>query len=182
MEVRWSRRCGDPPAEGKPFGIATPDTGWQTFITPLIPSCRTAPPCRRSGLRTVVVAQQRQSGQSVRVTTIQRERSGSGILEGRVALVTGASSGIGSGIAAMLAMEGAGVVLAARREAELESVAADIRTRGGVAVAVPTDLVDDQSLSTLVERATSELGPVDVLVNSAGVALWKPLEHTSALE
>lgn len=82
----------------------------------------------------------------------------------------------------MLAMEGAGVVLAARREAELESVAADIRTRGGVAVAVPTDLVDDQSLSTLVERATSELGPVDVLVNSAGVALWKPLEHTSALE
>jgi NADP-dependent 3-hydroxy acid dehydrogenase YdfG len=118
----------------------------------------------------------------VGVTTIQSERSGSGILEGRVALVTGASSGIGSGIAAMLAMEGAAVVLAARREVELESVAADVRARGGVALSVPTDLVDDQSLSTLVERTTSELGPVDVLVNSAGVALWKPLEHTSALE
>ncbi len=103
-------------------------------------------------------------------------------LAGRVAVITGASSGIGAGLAAMLASEGARVVLAARRRAELERVASEIRRAGGVAVPVVTDLADDDSLAALVARATAELGPVDVLVNNAGAATWKPLEATSVAE
>jgi NADP-dependent 3-hydroxy acid dehydrogenase YdfG len=64
-------------------------------------------------------------------------------LADRVAVVTGASSGIGAGLAAMLAAEGARVVLAARRGEQLEAVAASIRQAGGVAVPVVTDLADD---------------------------------------
>jgi len=104
------------------------------------------------------------------------------MLEGRVALVTGASSGIGAGIASMLAAQGAAVVLTARRAAELESVAAGIGGRGGLAVPLVADLADDESLSRLVDRTVSEVGPVDILVNNAGVALWKPLEDTTPQE
>ncbi len=103
-------------------------------------------------------------------------------LRDRVALVTGASSGIGAGLAAMLAAEGARLVLAARRGGELERVARGIRGDGGVAVPVVTDLADDDSLANLVARARAELGPIDILVNSAGFALWKPLEATTLAE
>jgi short-subunit dehydrogenase len=102
-----------------------------------------------------------------------------GALTDRVGLVTGASSGIGAALAAMLAEEGARVVLAARRGDELERVAAGIRAAGGEAVAVATDLADDESLARLVRRARAEAGPVDVLVNNAGYAVWKPLEATT---
>jgi NADP-dependent 3-hydroxy acid dehydrogenase YdfG len=101
------------------------------------------------------------------------------VLTDRVAVVTGASSGIGAGLAAMLAGEGARVVLAARRSEQIETVAAGIRQAGGVAVPVVTDLTDDASLANLLARARSEVGPVDVLVNNAGFALWKPLEATT---
>ena len=100
----------------------------------------------------------------------------------RVAVVTGASSGIGAGLAAMLAAEGARVVLAARRGDELERVAAGIRDAGGVAIPVVTDLASDESLANLIARARTDLGPVDVLVNSAGFAVWKPLEATTIAE
>jgi NADP-dependent 3-hydroxy acid dehydrogenase YdfG len=103
-------------------------------------------------------------------------------LADRVAVVTGASSGIGAGLATMLAGEGARVVLAARRGEELERVAAGILQAGGVAVPVVTDLADDASLASLLARARAELGPVDVLVNNAGYALWKPLEATTIAE
>ena len=100
-------------------------------------------------------------------------------LTNRVALVTGASMGIGAGLAAMLAAEGARVVLAARRRDELEQVAEDIRRDGGTAVPVVTDLTDDDSLARLLAATRAELGAVDVLVNSAGYAIWKPLEATT---
>ena len=100
-------------------------------------------------------------------------------LTNRVALVTGASMGIGAGLAAMLAAEGARVVLAARRRDELEQVAKDIRRDGGTAVPVVTDLTDDDSLARLLATTRAELGAVDVLVNSAGYAIWKPLEATT---
>jgi 2-hydroxycyclohexanecarboxyl-CoA dehydrogenase len=100
----------------------------------------------------------------------------------RVAVVTGASSGIGAGLAAMLAAEGARVVLAARRGELLEQVAAGISQAGGVAVPVVTDLADDGSLDRLLARTRTELGPVDVLVNNAGFGLWKPLEATTMAE
>jgi len=103
-------------------------------------------------------------------------------LTNRVALVTGASMGIGAGLAAMLAAEGARVVLAARRRDELEQVAEDIRRDGGTAVPVVTDLTDDDSLARLLAATRAELGAVDVLVNSAGYAIWKPLEATTITE
>jgi NADP-dependent 3-hydroxy acid dehydrogenase YdfG len=105
--------------------------------------------------------------------------TGDGILSGRVAVVTGASTGIGAGIAKMLAAEGARVALAARRETELKAVATEI---GASALPIVTDLVDADAIGGLVERTTTELGPIDVLVNNAGIALWKPLEETTALE
>jgi NAD(P)-dependent dehydrogenase (short-subunit alcohol dehydrogenase family) len=105
--------------------------------------------------------------------------TGAGIVDGRVALVTGASSGIGAGIAKMLAAEGARVALAARRRDELESVAKEI---GGSAAPIVTDLSDVDAINALVEQTTQQLGAVDVLVNNAGIAFWKPLEETSADE
>jgi short-subunit dehydrogenase len=104
------------------------------------------------------------------------------VLAGRVAVVTGASAGIGAGLAAMLAAEGAKVVLAARRERELAGVADGIRQRGGIAIPVVTDLTSDESIARLLATARAEAGPVDVLVNNAGYAVWKPLEETALAE
>jgi short-subunit dehydrogenase len=104
------------------------------------------------------------------------------VLADRVAVVTGASTGIGAGLAAMLAAEGATVVLAARREHELERVAGGIRQRGGVAIPVVTDLTSDTSIAGLLATAQAEAGPVDVLINNAGYAVWKPLEATTIAE
>lgn len=104
------------------------------------------------------------------------------ILTDRVAVVTGASGGIGAGLAAMLAAEGAGVALAARRADDLERVASEIRHRGGVALPVVTDLTDDASIANLLARTRAELGPIDVLVNNAGYAVWKALESTTIAE
>src|SRR6266568_6704691 len=103
-------------------------------------------------------------------------------LEGRVAVATGASGGIGAGLAAMLAGEGASVVLAARRQAPLERVATDIRRSGGSALPIVTDLARDDSLANLVTQTRAQLGPIDILVNNAGYAVWKPLEATSMAE
>jgi NAD(P)-dependent dehydrogenase (short-subunit alcohol dehydrogenase family) len=104
------------------------------------------------------------------------------ILQDRVAVVTGASGGIGASLATMLAGEGARVVLAARRSEELDRVAKAIRDAGGTALAVPTDLTLEDSLANLVATTHAEFGPVDVLVNNAGHALWKPLEQTTLAE
>lgn len=104
------------------------------------------------------------------------------VLADRVALVTGASGGIGAGLAAMLAAEGARVVLAARRGDELEQVADGIREQGGVAIPVITNVTSDDSLARLLDTAQAEAGPVDVLVNNAGFAVWKSLEATTIAE
>ena len=104
------------------------------------------------------------------------------VMAGRAAVVTGASAGIGAGLAAMLAAEGAKVVLAARRETEPAGVADGIRQRGGVAIPVLTDRTSDESIARLLATARAEAGPVDVLVNNAGYAVWKPLEETALAE
>jgi NAD(P)-dependent dehydrogenase (short-subunit alcohol dehydrogenase family) len=82
----------------------------------------------------------------------------------------------------MLAGEGACVALAGRRRQALEQVADSIRDPGGCAVPIVADLGDDASLVNLVERARAELGPVDILINNAGFAVWKTLEETSLVE
>ena len=94
-----------------------------------------------------------------------------------VAIVTGASSGIGEATAAALAAEGASVVLAARRAEELEALADRIESNGGEALAVPTDVTEEEDIDALVEETTDEYGGVDILVNNAGVMLLEPLER-----
>ena len=102
-------------------------------------------------------------------------------LTGSVAIVTGASSGIGEGIARMLAAEGAQVTLVARRQHELERVAEAIRSQGGTALVAPADLRDDQALRAVVERTRATLGPIDILVNAGGIVQTTPI-HTLDLQ
>lgn len=91
-------------------------------------------------------------------------------LTGRVAIVTGAGKGIGRACALALAQAGADVALAARTEADLEAVAADLRALGRRALVVPTDVANEAALDTLVARTIDALGPVSLLVNNAGGA------------
>jgi NADP-dependent 3-hydroxy acid dehydrogenase YdfG len=91
------------------------------------------------------------------------------------AVITGASSGIGEATALALAKEGYAVALAARREDRITALADRISTEGGKALAVPTDIADEQSARRLIETAKGELGSVDLLVNNAGVMLLGPL-------
>lgn len=92
-------------------------------------------------------------------------------LENRVALVTGASSGIGEATAKELARRGAVVALAARDERRLEALSREIRDGGGYALPLPTDVTDEASVRAAVGRTVAELGGVDVLVNNAGLGL-----------
>jgi uncharacterized protein len=101
---------------------------------------------------------------------------------GKRALVTGASSGIGAAIAASLAKEGAHVILVARRQEELERVAAGIRSAGGRATVVSCDLTDDEAVEAMARRVHAEAGTPDILVNNAGAGQWKFLEETSPEE
>ena len=93
----------------------------------------------------------------------------------RVAVVTGASSGIGAATARALAREGYAVALAARREERINELAEEISSAGGKALAIPTDVSDPESAAALIRTAKEELGSVDVLVNNAGVMLLGPI-------
>jgi NAD(P)-dependent dehydrogenase (short-subunit alcohol dehydrogenase family) len=93
-----------------------------------------------------------------------------GVLQDRVAIVTGASNGIGRAIAEMFATEGARTVLAARRAELLNEVASGIRARGGEALAVPADLVEEEQITALFAKVVHVYGRLDILVNNAGVA------------
>jgi NADP-dependent 3-hydroxy acid dehydrogenase YdfG len=95
-------------------------------------------------------------------------------LDGTVALVTGASSGIGAAAAASLAAQGAAVALVARRKDRLDALAADIRAGGGKAVVIEADVTDEHQATSAVAQTVAELGRLDTLVNNAGVMLLGP--------
>jgi short-subunit dehydrogenase len=88
----------------------------------------------------------------------------------QVAIITGASAGIGKALALQLAEQGARVVIAARRMERLEQVADECRQRGGTAYAVSTDVADETQCSALIERTIAEFGRIDILINNAGLA------------
>ena len=99
------------------------------------------------------------------------------ILEGRVAVVTGASSGIGEACAVAFAAKGAKVVLAARRAERLASLVERIEGAGSEALAVATDVTDEAAVDDLFARAVGRFGTVDVLVNNAGIADSTPVDE-----
>ncbi len=96
-------------------------------------------------------------------------------LSGRVALVTGASSGLGAHFARTLAKAGAGVVLAARREERLKSLRAEIEADDGDAHIVQLDVTDPDSIRSAVAHAETEMGVIDILVNNAGISVTQKL-------
>lgn len=106
-------------------------------------------------------------------------------LTGRVAVVTGASRGIGKALAIRLAREGAAVVVAAKSEqstdrlpGSIHETAAEIHAAGGRAVAVATDVRDEDAVRNMIERTVSEFGRLDILVNNAGAIWTQPILET----
>lgn len=101
------------------------------------------------------------------------------ILEGRVVVVTGASSGIGEACATGFVAKGARVVLAARRVERLAGLVERIEKSGGEALAVATDVTDEAAVANLFAQAVERFGTVDVLINNAGIAENTPVDQTS---
>ena len=111
---------------------------------------------------------------------------------GTVALVTGASSGIGEATAVALAEAGASVAIGARRTDRLDALAARVRDDGATVLQVELDVTDEQACADVVRRTREELGGLDILVNNAGVMLlgtivgadpedWRRMLHTNVL-
>ncbi len=100
-------------------------------------------------------------------------------LSGRVALVTGASSGLGAQFARVLAKAGAGVALAGRRVERLKSLRAEIEAEGGDAHVVALDVTDHDSIKAAVAHTETEMGTIDILVNNSGVATSQKLAEVT---
>ena len=95
-------------------------------------------------------------------------------LANTVALVTGASSGIGAATAKALAADGASVALLARRADRLAELKAEIESAGGTALVVPADVTDAEQVAAAVQRTVAEFGRLDILVNNAGLMQSAP--------
>ncbi len=103
-------------------------------------------------------------------------------LAGRVALVTGASSGLGAQFARTLAAAGAGVVLTGRRIERLKTLRAEIEAVGGDAHMVGLDVTDHDSIRAAIAHAETEMGTIDILVNNAGVGTTQKLTDVTPEE
>ena len=100
-------------------------------------------------------------------------------LEGKVAIVTGSSSGIGKAVALRFSEEGATVIIAARRVSLCSKVAEQINERGGKALSIPTDIRHEAQVEHLISQTAAHCGEVDILVNNAGIFGGGPLENTN---
>jgi NADP-dependent 3-hydroxy acid dehydrogenase YdfG len=98
-------------------------------------------------------------------------------IEGKVVVITGASSGLGEATARLLSAQGATVVLGARRAERLQSLAAELTGRGGKALAVATDVTHCEQVKSLVDTAVQAYGRIDVMLNNAGLMPQSPLER-----
>lgn len=105
-------------------------------------------------------------------------------LEGKTALITGGNSGVGETTAVLFAREGANVIITARREKQLEEVAAKIRAIGSEVLVIRGDISDPQDSEILVTQAVETFGKLDILVNNAGVRDWglQPVDQVSDSE
>ncbi len=103
-------------------------------------------------------------------------------LDNKVAVITGAGKGIGAAIARTFAEAGADVVIGARTQADLDTVAADVTAVGRRALTVPTDVLDPDQLQNLADCAMAEFGRIDLLVNNAGGFPPKPVSDTTGKE
>ncbi len=102
--------------------------------------------------------------------------------DGKVAIVTGSSSGIGKAIALRFAQEGARVTLAARRQELLQETARRIQEQGGHALPVQTDIADEQQVERLIQKTVGEFGRLDIMVNNAGVGGGGPIAEVATQE
>lgn len=98
-------------------------------------------------------------------------------IEGKVVVITGASSGLGEASARLLCAQGASVVLGARRADRLQSLADALTASGGKALAVATDVTDSGQVKALVDAAVQAYGRIDVMINNAGLMPHSPLER-----
>lgn len=98
-------------------------------------------------------------------------------LDGKVALITGGSSGLGRAMAEALAVAGAKVVVIARRRQALEQTVAAIKEQGGQAAALVADLADPTALEEIARQAAEPFGPISILINAAGVNLRQPIDE-----
>ena len=96
-------------------------------------------------------------------------------LKNRVALITGASRGIGRGISLMLADSGVHVILTARSMDKLQKVKEEITSRGGNATVIPTDIAKEQDIKTLFKIIKDKFGRLDIVINNAGIGIWGKL-------
>ena len=97
-------------------------------------------------------------------------------IDGKIIVITGASSGLGEAAARHLAAQGAKVVLGARRAERIEALAEEIRTAGGEALPIATDVTDRAQVANLIDTAVRDFGRVDVLINNAGIMPLSALE------
>jgi NAD(P)-dependent dehydrogenase (short-subunit alcohol dehydrogenase family) len=102
-----------------------------------------------------------------------------GAIEGKVTLVTGASRGIGLAIARSLAMMGANVALCARDDRKLQSLVSELEREGCKALPVPADVSRASDVSSAVQKTEQALGPIEILVNNAGIGYFAPVQETS---
>ena len=103
------------------------------------------------------------------------------VFKDQVAIITGASSGIGWELALQLADQGARIVLAARHADKLAALAEACRARGGQALAVPTDVTQPEACQALVSQAAAAYGKIDMLVNNAGITMWARVDEITDL-